>query len=98
VTFAALLPRMRCSQCRKRVAVVVAVAKRAPVSEHLQSHAAAGARSHAGLTSLGSEPCKSQADHHGFPSRGSPVTISAWKSPCAKVAISRESAARYRSR
>src|SRR5215470_3575609 len=49
----------------------------APVSEHLQSHADTGALSQVGLTSLGSEPCKAQADHHGFPSRGSPVTISA---------------------
>ena len=53
------------------------------------AHAAADALSQAGLTSLGSEPCRAQADHHGFPSRGSPVTISGWKSPCAKVAISR---------
>ena len=55
----------------------LAPAMRAPVSEHVQSHAAAGALSQAGLTSLGSEPCRAQADHQGFPIRGSRVTISA---------------------
>ena len=55
----------------------LAPAMRAPVSEHVQSHAAAGALSQAGLASLGSEPCRAQADHQGFPIRGSPVTISA---------------------
>ena len=48
------------------------------------AHAATDALSRAGLTSLGPEPCRAQADHHGFPSRESPVTISGWKSPCAK--------------